>query len=232
MDFIQNSIFSSSLPIVTAILLGLIVSVHPCTLAANIAAMGYISKDVENPKRVFHGGLFFALGRILAFCFLGIIITLILQSGAEFIHLTEIFGEWGEKILGILLIIVGILLLIIEFYHKKNHCHSFKINKKKSYSFFNCTLLGVILALSFCPESAFIYFGVLLPLSAKTSYGCILPILFSIASAIPAVFIAWAIAFGISSLKFSENKLNVIKKWINLIVGLLFILSGVITLLI
>lgn len=88
-------------------------------------------------------------------------------------------------------------------------------------------LLGVILALSFCPESAIVYFGMLMPLSAQSAWGYVLPVVFSVATSIPAVLLAWAVAYGVSGTSVIRDKMHVVQRWINTIVGLLFIGAGV-----
>ena len=73
MGFIQKIIFDGQLPVVTAFLLGLMVAVHPCPLATNIAAMGYIARDIGQKKRIFINGIYYTLRRIIAYSLLGVI---------------------------------------------------------------------------------------------------------------------------------------------------------------
>lgn len=53
MEWIQQIIDSSNIPILIAFLLGLLTAVSPCPLATNITAIGYISKDIAS-KNVFY----------------------------------------------------------------------------------------------------------------------------------------------------------------------------------
>ena len=78
MEFLQNLLDNSSMPIATAFLLGLMTAISPCPLATNIAAIGYIAKDIENQRRIFVKGLLYTLGRILAYTLLGIILLAII----------------------------------------------------------------------------------------------------------------------------------------------------------
>ena len=72
MEFLQTLLESSSTPIITAFLLGLINAMSPCPLATNIAAIGFIGRDIENRKRVFFNGILYTLGRVVAYTVLGI----------------------------------------------------------------------------------------------------------------------------------------------------------------
>ena len=83
MDFLQTWLDSSSFPLVTAFLLGLLTAISPCPLATNIAAIGYISKDVTNQRRIFRNGLLYTLGRILSYTLLGVVLILILKEGSS-----------------------------------------------------------------------------------------------------------------------------------------------------
>ncbi len=227
MNFIQNIINTSEVPILTAFLLGLIVAIHPCTLAANIAAIGYMAKDIEDKKRILLNGLFFSIGKILIYSLLGIIVIAMLRGGIQIFDLSSWLSLWAEKLLSFLLIIIGFFFLFTQFHHKKSHHHNIKTSNKKRHSFINSFLLGTVLALSFCPESAIVYFAVLIPLSIKASLGYFLPSVFSIGTAIPAMIILWVMTLGINSLSFIYDNMEKVKKWMNLLLGILFILAGI-----
>ena len=76
-------------------------------MATNITAIGYIGKDLEVKNRVFYNGLVYTLGRALSYSLLAILFFI----GADQFKLSSFFQLHGEKILGPLLIIVGIFML-------------------------------------------------------------------------------------------------------------------------
>lgn len=67
MDFLQSLLDSSSVPAITAFILGILTAVSPCPLATNITAIGFISKDIENRHRIFINGLLYTFGRIVTY---------------------------------------------------------------------------------------------------------------------------------------------------------------------
>ena len=67
MDFLQNLLDNSNIPVITAFLLGLLTAISPCPLATNITAIGFISKDIGNRNKIFLGGLLYTLGRVVAY---------------------------------------------------------------------------------------------------------------------------------------------------------------------
>ncbi len=219
------------LPVLTAFVLGLVVALHPCPLATNIAAMGYVARDVHDKRKVFINGLFYTLGRIFAYSFLGIVIIAILRNGTDALSLGEWFGEWGELILGPLLIVIGLYFILGRFLHKEDHCPNVKSKSLRLSGHAGSFILGVIFALSFCPESAVVYFGMLMPLSAKSSAGYFLPVVFSVATSVPTVILAWGIAYGVSGTSVMKARMSVIQKWMNTIVGIIFVGAGIFCLL-
>lgn len=226
MEFLQQLLDNSSLPIVTAFLLGLITAISPCPLATNIAAIGYISKDVESRKRIFVKGLLYTLGRIIAYTVLGIILLAILKEGSSLFGIQKFIGKYGEMLIGPILLLFGLYLL---FGNRLNlPSFGFKGNgeglaKKGGWG---ALLLGLLFALAFCPSSAIFYFGMLIPLAASTTVGWLLTIVFAIATALPVIIVAWILAFSANSIGRFYNKMNIIQKWFNWIVGGLFVAIG------
>ncbi|MBQ4398913.1 MAG: sulfite exporter TauE/SafE family protein [Bacteroidales bacterium] len=226
MEFLQQLLDNSSLPIVTAFLLGLITAISPCPLATNIAAIGYISKDIESQKRIFVKGLLYTLGRIIAYTVLGIILLAILKGGSSLFGIQKFIAKYGEMLIGPILLLFGLYLL---FGNRLNlPSFGFKGNgeglaKKGGWG---ALLLGLLFALAFCPSSAIFYFGMLIPLAASTTAGWLLTVVFAIATALPVIVVAWILAFSTNSIGRFYNKMNTIQKWFNWIVGGLFVAIG------
>ncbi len=229
MNFIQDIINNTHLPLLTAFLLGIIIVLHPCILATNFAAMGFMAKDAHDRRKVFFNSMFYTLGRVLAYSLLGVLILLILRNGAEMMNLSAWFSEWGERLLAPFLIIVGLYFLLNQIVHRHTHCHDVD-TKRKANSYGSCLLLGVVLALSFCPENAIVYFCILIPMSAKATVGYALPVVFAIATAIPTVLLAWGVSYGLSNTSIMRERMDKFQKWMNIIVGVLFIVAGLLCL--
>ena len=107
MEFLTDLLDSSTMPWLTALLLGLMTAISPCPLAANISAVGFISRDIENRNRVFINGLLYTLGRAITYTAIALIILL----GADQLKFSGFFQRYGEKIIGPLLIIIGLFML-------------------------------------------------------------------------------------------------------------------------
>ena len=111
MEWLQTLLDNSTAPAFTAFLLGLLTAISPCPLATNIAAIGFISKDIENRQRIFLNGVLYTLGRVIAYTLLGIILISILKEGASVFGIQKAVGKWGELLLGPLLLIIGLFML-------------------------------------------------------------------------------------------------------------------------
>lgn len=227
MDFLQSLLDNSSIPAITAFILGILTAVSPCLLATNITAIGFISKDIENHHRIFINGLLYTFGRIVSYTVLGFILIPILREGASMFMVQKAVSKYGEMLIAPALIIIGIFMLdVIKLNLPKINIGGESL-KKRSKGGWGAMLLGILFALAFCPTSGVFYFGMLIPMSATTSAGYLLPIIFAVATAIPVLAVAWVLAFSVQQMGNFYGKIQKVQKWANLIVGVVFIIIGI-----
>jgi|SRR5664279_148002 len=223
MNFLTNLLDNSSIPWLTALLLGLMTAISPCPLATNITAIGFISKDLENRNRVFFNGLFYTLGRAFSYT----IIPIIIYLGADQFKLSGFFQRYGEKIIGPLLLLIGIFMLdIIRINFPGINRLTEKMEKRKSWRFIDAVLLGIVFALAFCPYSGVLYFGMLVPLTISSSSGLYLPVVFAIATGIPVIIFAWILAYTVSGVGSLYNKIKIFELWFRRVIAIVFIIVG------
>lgn len=225
MEEILNNLYSNSTtPLLSAMLLGLMTAISPCPLATNITAMGFISKDLENKNRVFYNGLMYTLGRIFSYTLLAAIILF----GADKFSVSSVFQQYGEKILGPVLIVIGVFMLgLIRLNLNFTNKLTGRFQKKDKQNYLDAFLLGVIFALAFCPYSGVLYFGMLIPLTIQSTSGLLLPIVFAIATAIPVIIFAWLLAYTVSGVGKLYNNLKKFEFWFRRIVAVVFIGVGI-----
>jgi cytochrome c-type biogenesis protein len=223
MEFLQALIDQSTFPLLTAFLLGLMTAISPCPLATNITALAYISKDVENRRTVFLNGLYYTLGRTLTYTLLGAIIFF----GASKFHVSRAVQSSGEKWIGPLMIVIGILMLgIITIPGSSGSLVQRFADKVKMGSGWGALLLGMLFALAFCPYSGVLYFGMLMPMVLSQSSGLMLLPDFAIATGLPVILLAYLLAFSIGGIGKFYHKLKNFEAWFRRIVAVLFILTG------
>ena len=225
MEWLQNLLDSSTVPALTALLVGLLTALSPCPLATNIAAIGYISRDIGDRRRIFARGIAYTLGRVLSYTMLGVVLLYLLSRSIDTFGLQSVIAEYGSLVIGPMLVVVGVLML---FGHKLrlpgvNAGGGERLAKR---GYWGALLLGMLFALAFCPSSGVLYFGVLIPLAMQTTAGWLLLVVFAVATAFPVLVVAWVIAFSMNKIGRVYDRLRSLQRWLNLIVGVLFIIIG------
>jgi cytochrome c-type biogenesis protein len=209
---------------VSALWLGILTSISPCPLASNVAAISFLSKKITHPALVFISGLAYTLGRMVSYAILGWIITSALLSVPQ---VAQFLQKYMGKALGPLLIITGLILLEIITIRLPGLSLSQKHHTKLAESGApGAFLLGFIFALAFCPISAALYFGSLIPLAINSKSGIILPFIYGIGTGLPVLVFAVAIALGVTSLSHWFSKITRLEYYTRKITGVVFILVG------
>jgi len=209
----------------TAVWLGILTSVSPCPLATNIAAISYIGRRVAHPRQVLAAGLLYTLGRTLAYVVLAFILVTSLLS-APFV--SNFLQKYMNRLLGPILILTGMFLLELIKLHTPGFGMSAGVQRRaERWGIWGAALLGLIFALAFCPVSAALFFGSLVPLAVQRGSGILLPSLYGIGTALPVVVFAVVIAFGAGSVARAFDKITQIEKWARWVTGLAFIAIGV-----
>jgi len=215
---------NNSLPFLTALILGLMTAISPCPLATNITAIGFIGKDIENRNRVFYNGLVYTLGRAISYTLLAFIIFL----GVDQFAMSGIFQKYGEKIIGPLLILIGLFMLdVLKIKFPGMGKLTERFGGKDTKNYWDVLLLGILFALAFCPYSGVLYFGILIPITISSASGLYLPIVFAIATGIPVIVFAWLIAYTLSGVGTAYNKIKTFELWFRRVISVVFILVGI-----
>lgn len=208
----------------SALWLGILTSISPCPLATNIAAVLFLSKKITHPGMVFISGLAYTLGRMIAYAVLGWIIVgslLSIPSAAQFLQ------KYMSKAIWPLLIIAGLFLLELITIRLPGISLSEKHHNKLVKSGIpGAFLLGLIFALAFCPVSAALFFGSLIPLSLNSSVGALLPLVYGAGTALVVFVFSVAIAFGVTSLGRWFHCISKFEHYTRRITGIVFILVG------
>ncbi|MGJ8549390.1 aromatic aminobenezylarsenical efflux permease ArsG family transporter [Winogradskyella wichelsiae] len=224
MDFLQSLLENYNIPILSALILGLMTAISPCPLATNITATAFISKNISSKRKVFLSGLLYSLGRGFSYTAIG----LILYFGASKFHIARFFNQNGEKYLGPLLIIIGLIMLNIiklNFLGKLNFQE--KLSEKfKDKGLFGSFLIGVVFALTFCPYSGALFFGMLIPMTIASADGLYLPIVFAFGTGLPVILFTYLLAFTAGKVGIFYNRITKIEKVMRTVSGVVFILTG------
>jgi cytochrome c-type biogenesis protein len=224
MDFISPLIENYNIPLLSAFLLGVLTSISPCPLATNITAIAYISKGIGSSKNTLLNGLFYTLGRGISYTLLATLI----YFGISSFSISSIFQSWGDKILGIVLIAISLIMFgAVKINFSANSARLERIKEwlaKRGY--IGSMLLGMLFALAFCPYSGVLFFGVLIPLTLKSAESLLLPPVFALGTGLPVVFFSFLLAFSISKVGKMFNVLQKIEKIMRYVIASVFLAAG------
>ena len=225
MDYINILIDQYNIPVLTAFLIGILTSISPCPLATNITAVAFISKEVKGPKQTLMNGLSYTLGRGISYT----VLAILMYFGWSSVGIDRVFLGWGDKVLGPVLIVIGLVMLdVVKLNIKTNNQ---KVEQVKlwlsSKGYLGALLLGMLFALAFCPYSGVLFFGVLTPLVINSTEGVLLAPVFALGTGIPVIIFSFVIAFGMQKMGQMFATVGRVEKVVRRVVALTFVLVGV-----
>lgn len=211
--------------VMSALWFGILTSISPCPLASNIAATAFVARHTARLHSSLLAGLLYTIGRTIAYLALGVLIMSGLFATGQ---IALFLQQYLNQVLGPALILVGMLLLGLLRSTASVHLVGEKVqHRAEKGGIFWSIALGILFALSFCPVSAGLFFGVLIPLSVANQSLFVLPLLYGIGTAVPVILFAMLIAFASNQLGRAFDILSHIEIWVRRTTGLVFILAGI-----
>ena len=225
MEVLQELLASYNIPILSAFILGVMTSISPCPLATNITATAFIAKNIADKRRVLLSGLLYAFGRAFSYT----LVALILFFGASKFHIARFLNQNGEKFLGPILIIIGLILINVIKLDFMNRWGSTQrlAEKFQNKGLLGSFLIGILFALAFCPYSGVLYFGMLIPMTIVSPEGLYLPIIFAFGTALPVLLFTYLLAFAATEINVFYSRIKAIEKGLRMVAGVVFILTGI-----
>jgi len=209
----------------TSLWLGILTSISPCPMATNIAAISFIGRSVGSPARVLLAGLLYTLGRTAAYVGLGVLLVGGLLSVPA---LSAFLQGFMNRILGPLLIVAGMFLLELITVPLPGGGWTQKLGEKAGrWGLAGAALVGLVFALAFCPVSAAIYFGSLIPLALRAGSPVLLPSVYGAGTALPVVAFAAIVAVSARQAGAAFNRLGQVERWARTLTGVAFIGIGI-----
>jgi len=188
---------SVSFPLLSAFLIGVLASISPCPLTTNITAMAYISRKITDRRSVVTLGILYTLGRMASYFTLG---ALVILAGVKIPRVSLLLQDIGERSLGPLLIVVGFILLdIVKLPLVQGSGALTSLGERvANWGSMGGFLLGMVFALAFCPYSAVLFFGIVMPLALKSTGGITLPAVFAIGTGLPVLLFGILLSAGVT----------------------------------
>jgi len=207
-----------------ALYFGLLMSISPCPLATNVAAISYLGRRATRPRLVLLSGLLYTVGRTLVYLVLGILLVASLLGRSQ---VSEFLEKYMDKLLGPIFLVLAMLLLGLIRFSVSGPGMGEKMQRRvDALGVWGALLLGILFALSFCPASAGLFFA-MISWAVKVRSSVVLPTVFGIASALPVVAFAVLIAVSAQSVGKAFNRLSQIEWWVRNVTGGLFLAMGI-----
>lgn len=211
--------------VAAALWLGILTSISPCPLATNVAAVSYIARRIDRPSRVLLSASTYSLGRAAAYAAVSAVVVLGLLSVPG---LSQFLQRYMNKVLGPLLVLVGAYLLDLVRFGVSTAAGSDGLRRKAADGgAWGAALLGALFALSFCPVSAALFFGSLVPLSLKHGSRVVLPVVYGLGTALPVAVLALVAASGTKALATVLRRVGTFDFWARRVTGVVFVAVGV-----
>lgn len=221
----MEALGTSGIPLVAAFFIGLLMTFSPCPLATNITAIAFISKKIGDSRHTLLVGTLYSIGRMAAYIGLT---ALIVYAGLNIQAVSFFLQEYGEKLIGPFLVIMGIVMLeIVDIPFIGGHGWLQKLELylgEKGY--LGGFLLGVVFALALCPFSAVLFFGMLIPIALKTGDALLVPAVFAIATALPVIVISIVLVQGVNRVLGMMSVVQKMETWVKRAVAAVFIVIG------
>ncbi|MBR1877942.1 MAG: sulfite exporter TauE/SafE family protein [Paludibacteraceae bacterium] len=212
--------------IFTALLLGLLTILDPCTLMTSITAISYIDKEINNRRKVLTNGLMFVLGKLVTYVLLSVPFLL----GAQTDGIQHLLSRLGEPVLAAFMIICGVVLLFSgHHHHEHDHGISNMLQKADSDSSWLWSfVLGIFFAIAFCPHRL-VYFLTMIDitLTLPGTWNWLMPVIFGLGTGLPIMLIAWLVSYSAVSIGKLTSRMGTFEKWFRHICAGLFIVLGV-----
>lgn len=210
--------------VATAIWLGILTSISPCPLASNLAAVSFLGRQVARPRRALLAGLAYSTGRAVTYVAVG---SLVVGSVLSIPSVSMFLQHRMNQILGPLLVVVGVAMTgwvrIPWPVWDRGRGASERL---AGGGILGAGALGMIFALSFCPVSAGLFFGGLIPLAVGSRSLVLLPAVYGVGTALPVVVFAALLAFGARQVGRLFGVVTRIERVARPVTAVVFILAG------
>ncbi|MBK8489693.1 MAG: sulfite exporter TauE/SafE family protein [Saprospirales bacterium] len=221
-EWLQELAQSQEAPWLAAFALGLLTAISPCPLATNITATAYIAKGFQQKRMVIWSGVLYTLGRAFSY----VLIAMVIYFGASKFHIARFLQGNGEKWLGPLLVLIGLVMLNVIPLNLKGSGFLQKLSERVGKGMTGAFLMGIVFALAFCPYSGVLYFGMLIPMTLAAPEAFSIPFIFALGTGIPVLLFTYLLAFSMEKVGVWFNAIQKVEKVVRYVAGGVFVLAG------
>lgn len=205
--------------------LGILTSISPCLLTTNITAISFLARNVDKPRYVLLSSGFYMVGQAVAFVVLAMLIVGSLVSAPIVSHWLQ---KYMFRLLGPILVLVAMFLFeLLEVRLGSGRLKRWIHQRGGGGGFWAAALLGVVFAMSFCPTTAALFFGSLIPLAVTHGSSVFLPSMYALGIALPVLIISVLVATAAHEIGRVFQRITQMEWWARRATGLVFLAVGV-----
>ncbi len=212
------------LPMVSALLFGLIGATSPCQVTTSLSALAFSAKQAGRAGTL-TSSVAYVLGKVLVYSVVGGLVVLLgvrLQAGSIPVVVV------ARQTLGPLMVLAGLGLLgVIRLRGGLGQRWSQRLRQRlPSAGSAGAFLLGVAFAFAFCPTLFWLFFGLTVPLALKSPAGWTFPALFGLGTGLPLLLVAGAVSLGVGAAERVAGGMAGVHRVLGRVAGVVFVLAG------
>ena len=212
------------IPLVSALLLGLIGAAAPCQLTQGVGMLAILGRQSGGRPRL-QAVLAYITGKALVYSALGVV-AVGLGAGLSEVAIPVFVA--ARKALGPLMIVVGLTMVgAIRLHWAPGSTVAQRlreaVRQRPGQAPF---LLGVAFGFSFCPTLFALFFAFLIPLALSRPDGLIYPALFAVGTALPLLLVLGLLSFGGGSMGRYARSIGRTQRVVAVLAGVLLLLVG------
>lgn len=200
-----------NIPLLSALLFGLMGALAPCQLSTNVAALAFVTRSENESRRTGWQVLAFVAGKVTVYALIG---GLVVASSLRINQVSETVIPvvvLARRALGPLLIVVGLFMLGVLRLHVSVGANASRRLEQwvgEKHGLLPSYLLGVAFSFTFCPTLFMLFFGLTVPLAIASPAGVVLPGVFAVGTVLPVLVLAGVVASGRVALTHSLKRIR------------------------
>ena len=204
---------------------GVLTSISPCLLATNVTAISFLARRVDSPRFVLISCACYIAGQAAAFVLLAMTLVTSLLTVPFVSYLLQ---KYMFRLLGPILIVCALFLLEwISVQFGSGRMKAWVQSRANTGGFWVAALLGIVFAMSFCPTTAALFFGSLLPLAIARGSSVFLPLMYAIGVALPVMAFSMVIAISANRLTAVFARVGHAERYARNVTGMTFLVVGI-----
>ena len=215
-----------SVPLVSALLFGLIGATSPCQLTSNAGALAYLSRGAgeRGGATVLRSAAAYILGKMLVYTIVGIAVILVgqrLALGSVPVVIA------ARKALGPLMIVLGFYFLgFLPLRISLGQRLAEWLEARSGAGVGGAFVLGTAFSFAFCPTLFLLFFGLTIPLALISPIGIIYPGVFAFGTTLPLLGLVALLAAGVKAGGYLTAARGA-GRWLQPAAGVVLVLAGI-----